>query len=158
MHATQENQLLFPSIVRDQVLEQHQTLRTMFLRALDATTLSLRGDGPDLADLGTLALDLRQRFRAHLTFEEHMLVPVLAQLDLWGPERVQALREEHARQRAELETIVEGIKSDWDVARLAVVLRSLVTDLLRDMEEEEDGCLNARLLRDDVVSVDQATG
>jgi len=80
-------------------------------------------------------------------------VPVLAQVDLWGPERVQDLLEEHTRQRAELETLVEGIASDWDPEHLAVALRSLSIDLLLDMEEEERGCVSAELLRDEMVLV-----
>jgi hypothetical protein len=158
MAAAKETRLVFPSVVRNQVLEQHRVLRQLFDRALEATARSLRGDGPDRDDLGTVALDVRDRFRAHLAYEERMLAPVLAHVDVWGPERVQELLLEHERQRAELETIVEGIQGGWEVERLAVVLRSLVTDLLRDMNEEEEGCLSPRLLRDDVVTIDQSTG
>jgi hypothetical protein len=150
-----ERTLLFPSVVRGMVLEQHKVLRQMFQRALDETTRSLRREGLALEELAELATDLRQRFRAHLAFEERMLAPVLAHIDLWGPERVSALLEEHARQRAEVDTIVEGLQTDWDVERLALVMRSLVTDLLRDMDEEEAGCLSASFLGEDVVAVDR---
>jgi hypothetical protein len=78
---------------------------------------------------------------------------VLAHLDLWGPERVQDLYTEHMRQRAQLETLVEGVEKGWDVERIALALRSLATDLLLDMEEEERGCVSASLLRDEMILV-----
>jgi hypothetical protein len=48
---------------------------------------------------------------------------------------------------------VEGVSSGWDAARLALALRSLVTDLLLDMEEEERGCLSAAALQDQMMIV-----
>jgi hypothetical protein len=141
--------VFFPATVRERVLEQHRTLRELLRQSIETTTRSLQPDGPDAEVLSGLVQDLRARFRAHLAFEEHALLPVLAHLDLWGPERVRDLREEHARQRAELDTLVEGTESRWDVGRLALTLRSLVTDLLLDMDEEERGCLSAELLRDE---------
>lgn len=143
--------------VREQVLEQHGVLRTFLQEALTATTDALRGNADALARLDHIVRALRSRFRAHLAFEERHMVPILAATDVWGPMRVRHLLEEHACQRAELDTLVEGIETDWDAERLAVATRSLVTELLLDMDEEERGCLDADLLRDDVVSIDQAT-
>ena len=57
------------------------------------------------------------------------------------------------RQRAQLETLVEGIEIGWDVERIALALRSLATDLLLDMEEEERGCVSAKLLQDEIIIV-----
>lgn len=145
--------VLFPATVRERVLEQHEALRDLLHQTLDATTRALLPDGPTRDEVSRLVQDLRARFRAHLAFEERHLAPVLAHVDLWGPERVRELRLEHDRQRAELETLVEGIGSGWDVERLALALRSMTTDLLLDMEEEERGCVSPDLLRDDVMIV-----
>ena len=145
--------ILFPAAVRERILEQHRALRDLLQRALEATTNSLRAGRPNLDAIARLIHDLRARFRAHLAFEEVALAPVLAHLDLWGPERVQALLAEHARQRAELDTLVGGIEEAWDVERLAFALRSLVTDLLLDMQEEERGCVSAGVLRDQMMMV-----
>jgi hypothetical protein len=145
--------VLFPAAVRERVLEQHQHLRLLLQQSLEATTRALRADGPGLDEISRLVYELRSRFRAHLAFEEMHLVPVLGHVDLWGPERVQDLLEEHTRQRAELETLVEGIRGGWDAERLALTLRSLSTDLLVDMAEEERGCLSAELLQDEIVLV-----
>jgi hypothetical protein len=145
------SELLFPSLVRRQVLEQHNVLRRLLQAALDETTRGLQGEGTDLGQLSASAQDLHRRFHAHLTFEERALVPILDAMDLWGPERVADLLGEHERQRAELDTILEGIAEGWDLGRLALTLRSLVADLLRDMDEEEAGCLSAELLREETV-------
>jgi hypothetical protein len=145
--------IFFPTSVRDRVLDQHQGLREVLHQALDITTRGLQPGGPGRDELARLAQDLRGRFRAHLAFEEHHLVPVLANLDAWGPERVDDLLEEHGRQRAELDTLIDGAQGGWDGARLALTLRSLVTDLLLDMDQEEQGVLSASTLHDEMMVV-----
>jgi hypothetical protein len=143
--------------VRQNVLEQHAVMREVFRRVLDATTLTLQGDAGSAAELPAVVRDFRRRFRAHLAYEERYLAPVLAEVDIWGPQRVSDLLNEHAEQRAQLDALIAGIEGDWDGRAVALAARSLVTELLVDMEEEERGCLSAQLLRDDVVSFDQAT-
>ena len=143
--------LLFPATVRRQVLEQHTTLRQLLQEALDQTTRCLQRRDPDFGQLTTSAQELHRRFHAHLAFEERALAPILAVMDLWGPERVADLLTEHGRQRAELDTILEGIEGGWDMERVALTLRSLAADLLIDMEEEERGCLAAEQLREEFI-------
>lgn len=143
---------LYPRSVRAQVLDQHEEIRALLLEAIEQTSRSLRGQH-EIARLALLVLHLRRRFRAHLAFEERKLFPILAQVDVWGPERVAALSLEHARQRSQLDTLTNGMKEGWDVPRVALALRSLATDLLLDMTEEERGCLSDTLLGDEVVSV-----
>jgi hypothetical protein len=153
MSNVQTVSILFPAAVRERVLEQHQTLRKLLQQSLDATTRVFQPEGPNRDEVAHLVYELRARFWAHLAFEERHLAPVLAHLDLWGPERVEDLFMEHARQRAQLETLVEGIEKGWDVERIALALRSLTTDLLLDMEEEEHGCVSASLLQDEMMIV-----
>ena len=57
------------------------------------------------------------------------------------------MHEEHARQRAELAGLLEGTEAGWQTEHLASVVRGLVTELTRDMEDEERGCLDAKLIR-----------
>jgi hypothetical protein len=142
--------LLFPATVRRQVLEQHATLRTLLQEALEQTTRCLQHQLPNL-HLTASAKELHRRFHAHLTFEERALAPILAVMDLWGPERVAELLAEHGRQRAELDILVEGIEGDCEMEPLALTLRSLAADLLRDMDEEEQGCLAAEQLREEII-------
>jgi hypothetical protein len=145
---------LFPARVRNEVLAQHVVLRDLLQRVLNATTLGLQGQATD--DLGGAAHELHRRFHAHLHFEERALAPILAADELWGPERVKDLLEEHERQRAELDTLIEGVQAGWDLERLALVLRSLVADLLRDMQEEDDGCLSQELLNQPLIDAPRA--
>jgi hypothetical protein len=150
--------LLFPATVRRQVLEQHTALRALLQDALEQTTRCLQRDTADFGRLTASAKDLHRRFHAHLAYEERALTPVLGAMDLWGPERIEALLAEHGRQRAELDTILEGIESDWDMQRLALTLRSLAADLLIDMEEEEQGCLAAAQLREEFLEPPSGRG
>lgn len=143
--------------VRHNVLEQHVVIREVLRQVLEATTLTLQGDAATAAQMASFVRDLRTRFRAHLAYEERYLAPVLAQVDIWGPQRVSDLLNEHAEQRALLDALIAGIEGGWDARGLAISARSLVTELLVDMEEEERGCLSADLLRDDVVSFEQTT-
>lgn len=153
MSKSQTVSVFFPAAVRERVLEQHQTLRQLLQQSLDATTRAFQPEGPNRDEISRLVFELRSRFWAHLAFEERHLAPVLANLDLWGPERVQDLYTEHMRQRAQLEILVEGIAHGWDVQHIALALRSLATDLLLDMEEEERGCVSASLLQDEIILV-----
>jgi hypothetical protein len=141
---------LFPARVRSEVLGQHTVLREILQEMLEATTRGLREE-VDLGELAEAARELHRRFCAHLLFEERSLLPILAAEELWGPERAGELLEEHARQRAELDTLIEGLDAGWDTSRVALTLRSLVTDLLRDMGEEEQGCLRHQILEEPVI-------
>jgi uncharacterized coiled-coil protein SlyX len=139
--------LVFPALVRSQVLAQHVELRALLERALGSGGLADAATGQlDMDSLATSVRELCARFKAHLTFEEEALKPVFAVIDAWGPERVRDLETEHARQRRELDTLVARVQSGDDVEQMALALRGLAADLLRDMEEEEQGCLRASLM------------
>jgi hypothetical protein len=146
--------VLFPLRVRMEVLAQHAFLRELLEQTLSATTEGLQGQGGvgDLAARGRL---LQRTFRSHLAFEERTLVPILASEEQWGPERARDLLDEHTRQRAELDTLLEGIGLGWDLERLALVLRSLVVDLLRDMREEEESFGREEVLDEPVLELRQ---
>jgi hypothetical protein len=137
--------LMFPSMVRDQVLEQHGALRALLEEA--AEELDRWGSAArDEARLRAIGRVLCDRFAAHLAFEEQELVPVLAELDSWGPERVRDLYLAHTRQRRKLEDIWRRIEAEPDADTVAVALADLSDDILRDMETEEEGCLSAQAL------------
>jgi hypothetical protein len=138
--------LVFPASVREQVLDQHRQLRTLMTVLLDRCTLAPGHDGAFDRPLDDLARDLNRSFGAHLQFEEQALAPVLAVVDHWGPERIRALQEDHARQRREFATVIEALDGSWGTEHLAQTISKLVTDLMRDMDDEEQGCLSPSLL------------
>ncbi len=151
------NTSMSPVEVRRRVLVQHEALRGLFREILAVSIAARRGQADAISKLIPLLREIRVRMLSHLAFEETALVPVLRKADAWGPERVETLLAEHARQRAELESLIEGEAGAWDDAAVALILETLVSDILVDMEEEERGTLSPSILRDDIVAVDQCT-
>jgi hypothetical protein len=74
------------------------------------------------------------------------LVPVLAIVDHWGPERRRDLYEEHRRQRAELARLIARMDDECNTTELVRLVRNLITDLTSDMDDEESACLRPTLL------------
>ena len=139
--------LVFPSHVREQILEQHAELRTLLRGAIEHAERGARDDQElDAPRLRAIFLELCQQFRAHLVFESDALRPVFAVLDSWGPERIRELDNEHARQRQELDALGARLASEESIRRLSAAISELADDLLKDMDAEEDGCLRASLL------------
>jgi len=147
-----------PSVVRQQVLIQHQALRHELERVLELAGGNdhLLSPEQQQQELAELLRALRHHLRGHLAFEERWLAPLLAEADVWGHQRVNELLAEHEAQRRRLDDFAAGLDS-WDMMRLSREAKQLASELLADMTEEESGCLCAELLRDDVVAVDQAT-
>jgi hypothetical protein len=137
--------LVFPSMVRDQVLEQHGVLRGLLEEAAEELDRP-RSSGRDDTKLRAIGRALCDRFADHLLFEERELVPVLATLDSWGPERVRDIHVAHARQRRKLEVLWERLDVEPDAEDVAEALTDLADDMLRDMEAEEAGCLSAEAM------------
>ncbi|MES1205823.1 MAG: hemerythrin domain-containing protein [Pseudomonadota bacterium] len=139
--------LVFPSHVRERILEQHARLRTLLYGALEHAKRGACNDQElDPARLRTVVVELCDEFRAHLAFESEALSPVFAVLDSWGPERIRELDTEHARQRRQLDVLRARLESEETVHHLSAAIIELADDLLKDMDAEEDGCLRASLL------------
>jgi len=138
--------LVFPASVREAVLDQHRELRALMQAVTDACAREPLARAHDGERFVRMIRDLHRCFDAHLEFEESELGPVLAIVDHWGPERLRAMHEDHARQRAQLAALRAGTDAGWPAEQLTIVVRSLVSALARDMDDEERGCLDARLL------------
>ena len=143
---------VFPSLVRDQVMEQHAELRDLLEEVIAATA----APNQDKDRIEALARNLCERFRAHLAFEEQALKPVLAVLDSWGPERVRSLQDEHARQHRCLSGLLATFEMERDVEQLALALSALAVDLLKDMMEEEEGCLGTPEMAASLLTVERS--
>jgi hypothetical protein len=138
--------LVFPASVREAVLDQHRELRALMQGVLAACACEGPPQQHDRERVVEMIRDLHRCFDAHLAFEERELGSVLAVVDHWGPERLRAMHEEHAHQRAGLADLLEGTQAGWQTEQLARVARGLVSELVRDMDDEESGCLDAKLL------------
>ena len=100
-------------MVREQVLIQHQALRHELERVLELAG----GDGHSLSpvqrqqELAELLRALRHHLRGHLAFEERWMAPLLAEADVWGPQRVNELLAEHAGAAARLDDFVTELEA-----------------------------------------------
>ena len=143
---------------RRAVFAQHRELRNLLGRASATAAAALDGRPRSPDAVASAIGDIRATFDVHLTFEEKVLIPILeADLPL-GPERAQLLREEHAQQRAFLESLHHEALAGPTLPILSVKLAQLVDWLLRDMVHEEQSLLTPEVIRDDQITIDQNTG
>jgi iron-sulfur cluster repair protein YtfE (RIC family) len=161
--ASQSNDPVWTSRSADQarsaILAQHHIIR-MLLQAAGAVADLAAGGNRRVADLLPHYLEnVRATLEHHLGFEEEVLVPLLVADPPLGPERAERLKEEHARQRAELAVLVRaGSEATLPQTVVAQRLRALVDAFLEDMSLEERALLRSDVLRDDLVSVEQDCG
>jgi hypothetical protein len=134
--------LLFPSMVRDDILEQHADLRARLEELAEEVGLWRLGESGSGDRLRALGRDLCERFNAHLEYEDEELIPVLAVLDSWGPERVRELHVAHTRQRRKLAALWTRLDFEPDPDELERALADLAADMSGDMESEEQGLLS----------------
>jgi len=143
---------------RRTILQQHERIRVLLDHARLVAERALDGDPQDPDAVASAIGDIHTTLEIHLTFEEKVLVAFLEDDLPLGPGRAQALREEHAKQRATLSQIHrEAVKAPY-LPTLAAKLALLTTWLLDDMIEEERSLLTSEVVREDVVAVDQSDG
>lgn len=135
---------------RKLILEQHGTLRQRF------ADLKKMMAARDYQGLAKAMAPLRTEFLQHLKDEEEYVRPLLADLDAWGPARVDQMNEEHVRQTADIHTLVE-IASRGQTSELLQALNTFIDEILADMKDEEKSMLSPEILRDDLVT-DGSTG
>jgi len=131
---------------------QHAHLRVTIEIARTAARNALAAGGRG-GPLQRAVTALERELLAHLADEERLLVPILANIDAWGPIRLGLLHAEHAHQRAVLAVLTRQPTSPATTL-LAGRTLSLCDDLLTDMEFEERELLSEKVLRDDFVLLD----
>ena len=142
---------LGPIEVLEKVLAEHELLRGMLLRVEVLSRSVLQGRYAASDELKDRVRELEHRFQQHLELEERVLVPTLLDADAWGPERVERLHDEHARQREIMsEMWSSGSGGSPNILVFALLAWGLVRMLREDMAEEERVSLNPRVIRDDI--------
>ena len=149
--------LLDAGAARRGILEQHEWIRIVLGRGGAAAKARLEDGAPAETVVEAIG-DLRSAMIAHLAFEESVLLPLLRDDLPLGPQRAERLLDEHMRQRAMLDAILEEARRQPDLATLAVKLAFLSDWLYADMLEEERSLLNPDVIRDDAVAIDQSCG
>jgi hypothetical protein len=123
------------------VLDQHWELRQLLVVGLEYARANLSGEEVAPHRLFLLAQAACGRFVKHLEEEEALILPLLEDDLPLGPPRADRIREEHARQRAEIEAL-GAWRPSGDPQELAFRFSELASDLLADMEHEERELFN----------------
>jgi iron-sulfur cluster repair protein YtfE (RIC family) len=128
-------------------------MRTMLVRVEVLARRVLQGHVRFVKELRDQLAVLEKRFKEHTEFEERTLAPALLAADAWGPERVERMHEEHARQREIIsEMWSAGRNGEPNIFVLSLVAWGFVRMLREDMAEEERISLNDRVLTDSPIS------
>lgn len=146
---------MLPSQIRRMILDDHRWLRELLADAGETARRVEAGDHALTGRLRERAQAMRERFLAHLDLEEAHLVPALREADAWGEERARRILREHAEQRERFAALLEALRGPCgDAPALARDVRTLVADLLAEMDDEEETMLAERVLHDDPLVVD----
>jgi hypothetical protein len=139
---------------RETILAEHEALRGLLTRTID-----LADEQAAATTFEALRASVRHLYATlaeHMSFEERMLPVALRDVIGWGQTLEAMIAEDHGRQRAELAVAIASLEADemsWD--RLVRDIRLFADTLLRDMEREEEGLLDADL---DAVATDAQGG
>lgn len=145
-----------PSEVRALILREHVELRGLLVDVEHALQRASQDTGARAQLQGKLAF-FCERFLAHIAQEEKILEPVLADIDNWGPVRIEQMEAEHAQQRATIHDLVQ-LRPETDLASYADRVRGFLREVLTDMAAEEHECLSPDVLRDDTINIDAFGG
>lgn len=147
---------LTPGQVRLRILRDHEVLRAL-IAEVDEMVEQVRAGEHVGGPLRSKIRDLYRSLCRHLDLEEAILVPALKDTDAFGPVRVDQLVAEHKKQRQQLEELLLQEKNHTD-SDLADKVQQLTSDFLKDMHEEEESHLSAKILKDDLISADLFSG
>ena len=139
------------------VLDQHLHLRKLLMIGRAHANAALGDAATSQEPLHALVAEVRDVFVRHLADEEALLFPLLENDPPLGPRRAELIREEHSRQRGELDVLC-GWPDDDGGRELAVRFSRLAAALLEDIAHEEREVLIPEVVRDDQVIVDQSGG
>jgi iron-sulfur cluster repair protein YtfE (RIC family) len=137
-----------PATALQELLAQHAKLRELMDRA-EQLADKLDGTDGDPSQLTREVARIRLAFDAHNMYEEQLLRPVLEAADSFGPVRVERMVQEHVLEHRAMRKEL----ASWTVTS---VLRETLAGLRAHLEAEERYFLTAKVLRDDVVTVEGA--
>lgn len=123
-------------LVREVLLSQHDRLRKL-LRALDAAAIdAIRGLSRPTPDLRAGLEEAAQALTDHMRGEERNLATLIPRSA--GSDRALArLREDHARQRDEIQSMRRLSATHDDTITLALAIRAFIADVCIDMDLED---------------------
>jgi hypothetical protein len=129
--------------VREVLVARHDRLRSL-LKVLDASAAAVvRTEAPASGDLRALVENTAQTLDDHLRGEERALT-TLSPRDARSGRLLTHLREEHERQRADVEAMRRLAAASDDRISLALAVRAFVADVGLDMDLEDQQLLTPR--------------
>ncbi len=138
-----------PRTALTELLEQHSKLRDLMIACEDMADAVDHGTG-DPTKLTREVAKLRIAFATHNELEEAVLRPVLLEADSFGPVRIETMIAQHVHEHRSMRArLVED-------SPITVELRAAIADLRAHLDAEERYFLTARVLRDDLVTVEGA--
>ena len=135
------------------LMAQHRQLRAIIALIDEESVHVARRVEPQVGErLRELLAELRRKLVLHTALERDALVPLLRNVDAWGPERLDRLKREHNAEHEALERSIERTASTVSNAELAAAARALGEELALHMAIEERDFLNQRVLNDQAVA------
>lgn len=136
-----------PSRALAELKAQHDALRQMMDRCEElADELDAGRMGPQ--QLTREVARLRLAFEAHNTFEEQLLRPVLLEADSFAQVRIDRMIEDHVGEHRAMRARLNSNESSD--------LREAIETLRAHLDAEERYLLTAKVLRDDLVTIENA--
>lgn len=133
-----------PSKLLAELLHQHKVLRAM-MDFCEYLADELDAGRVQPSELTREVAKLRIAFDAHNRFEEQLLRPMLRELDAFADVRIERMVEDHVREH-------RAIRGQLDAP--TEELRGSLYELRAHLVAEERYFVSARLLRDDLVTVE----
>ena len=148
---------LSASQVRSLILDEHAILRDVLEEIEEALGEMTRRVPGAIGRLRVTLRTFQDAFLRHLQHEETVLRPLLADVDAWGPARVESMDEEHRSQRAAIAQL-SRMALDADVDGTVQQVQAFIHRIREDMEGEEHHALSEEVLRDDIIVIDTFMG
>jgi len=130
--------------IHNELFGQHNEIRDLLGRIRSS----------DAAEYVTHLTQLRDLLVIHNKREDELLGGILPNIDAWGEVRALHMNEDH---QAEHRSILEYV-SALAVTADAADIEKLIDQLLEHLEDEEKTYMNAKVLRDDIISIGHSGG
>jgi iron-sulfur cluster repair protein YtfE (RIC family) len=147
-----------PSQVRSRILRDHAVLSEKLATLQRFADEASQQDAEACARARAFACGVVEELADHLEVEEQLLIPLLRDMDAWGPLRANELYQHHEQQWIGLKRLQERATSSVQPPELATHIAPTIRRLRQDMEQEELDLLTPDLLRDDVLGIDVEDG
>ena len=147
-----------PSEVRSRILRDHEALSERLTALQRFADEAVESNGEACARTREFACGVVEELADHLDVEEQLLVPMLRDMDAWGPLRADELRQHHDQQWRGLKRLRDRVSSPLQPPELAAHIALMVQLLQHELAQEAHELLTPEILRDDVLGIDVEDG